>query len=71
MLYNPSIIEIIQKGKVLNHKEVSFLWLVCGEWGPIGPYETDLSDYVAGSTKFNKLYNMLYIKLFKNVQFYF
>ena len=27
------------------------------EWGPIGPYETDLSNYVAGSTKFKKFYS--------------
>ena len=33
------------------------LCLVSDEWGPIGPYETDLSDYVAGSTKFNKFYS--------------
>ena len=33
------------------------LCVVCDEWGPISPYETDLSDYVAGSTKFNKFYS--------------
>ena len=33
------------------------LCLVSDEWGPIDPYETDLSDYVAGSTKFNKFYS--------------
>ena len=34
------------------------LCLVSDEWGTIGPYKTDLSlsDYVAGSTKFNKFY---------------
>ena len=76
-MYNPSIVEIIQIGKVLNHKGARIkliefgwscyiVWQICfvradrpslissDEWGPIGPYETDLSDYVAGSIKFNK-----------------
>ena len=34
-----------------------FLCLVSDEWGPIGPYETDLLDYVAGSTKFSEFYS--------------
>ena len=39
------------------------LCLVSDEWGPIGPYETDLSDYVAGSTKFNKFYIFCYLQI--------
>ena len=37
------------------------LCLVSDEWGPIGPYETDLSNYVAGSTKFKKFYVAVYV----------
>ena len=37
-------------------EQLQILCLVSDEWGPIGPYETDLLDYVAGSTKFSKFH---------------
>ena len=41
---------------VMVMEQLQILCLVSDERGPIGPYETDLLDYVAGSTKFNKFH---------------